>query len=281
MKNFGRKIGLLVADSSNQGLDLSGFRVVFTVEKTAAENPNTAKIDIYNLSQTTASRLVNGELTRIVLQAGYAENYSAIFDGNLISVKQSRSGAETVLSIEAGDGDAAYSYALINESVGAGYDSAHIAERALSPMKENGLTSENTKVLSGGAKYPRGRVLFGAARNYARSVSRTTECQWSIQDGQAIFCKRNAPLSGREAFSLSVSSGLIGSPTTDKDGVEAECCLNPLLRIYDPVEIKSDFVNGFYKIVSVTHSGDTHGNEWKTKIKATSLDKSTNRTGKN
>jgi hypothetical protein len=278
MKNYGRKIGLLIADSNNQALDLSGFRVVFTIEKTAAEKPNTAKIDIYNLSQSTASRLISGELTRIVLQAGYAENYAILFDGNLISTKQTRNGAETVLSIEAGDGDKAYSFALLNESVGSGYDSAQLAERALKPMKENGVTSTNTAAIESGTKYPRGRVLFGAARNYARNIARTTECQWSMQDGQAVFCKRNAVLSGREAFLLNVSSGMIGSPTVDKDGISAACCLNPLLKIYDPLKIESDFVNGVYKIVSVKHSGDTHGNEWKTEVKATAIDQSTKKT---
>jgi hypothetical protein len=280
MKNFGRKLNLLVADKDNQGLDLSGFRVTFEVEKTAAEKPNTAKIEIYNLSQTTASRLINGELTRIVLQAGYEENNAVIFDGNLISTKQIRNGADTVLAIEAGDGDKAYSFALLNETVGAGYDSKELANKAVAPMKQNGVKGATADDVTNDTKYPRGRVLFGAARKYARNVARTTDCQWSVQDGQVVFCKRTATLAGREAFLLRRDTGLVGAPTVDKDGVTVKCCLNPLLRIYDPLKIESEFVTGAYKILTVKHSGDTHGNEWATECKACALDQSTKKTTK-
>ena len=278
MKNFGRKIGLLVADESGKALDLSGFRVLFSVEKTAAEQPNKAHIEITNLSETTASYLLNGDLKRIVLQAGYEDNYGVIFDGNIISASRTIDGTESTTIIDAGDGDNAYSFAIVNKTVASGYTNKDIANALGKSMEDRGVRGVDAQGVDEEIKYPRGRVLFGATRDFARALAKTTECQWSIQDGQVVFCKKTSAREGGLAFLLSPQSGLIGSPVSDKDGVSAISCLNPQLKIYDPLQIKSRFVNGTYKILTVKHSGDTHGNAWQTEVKATSIDQSTNQT---
>ena len=120
MRNYGRKIGLLIAGSSGDAIDLSGFRVVFSVEKTAAEQPNKAKIEIWNLSDTTASMLLTGKMTRIVLQAGYVDNSAVLFDGNIIAAKRIRQGTDVIVSIDAGDGDKSYSFAVVQQSIASG-----------------------------------------------------------------------------------------------------------------------------------------------------------------
>lgn len=278
MKNFGRKIGLLVADESGKALDLSGFRVLFSVEKTAAEQPNKAHIEITNLSETTASYLLNGDLKRIVLQAGYEDNYGVIFDGNIISASRTIEGTESTTIIDAGDGDNAYSFAVVNKTVASGYTNKDIANTLGKSMEDRGVRGVDAQGVDEEIKYPRGRVLFGATRDFARALAKTTDCQWSIQDGQVVFCKKIAPREGGLAFLLSPQSGLIGSPVSDKDGVSAISCLNPQLKIYDPLQIQSRFVNGTYKILTVKHSGDTHGNTWLTEVKATSIDQSTKQT---
>lgn len=152
MINFWRKITLLVGDKDGNGLDLSGFRVSFDVEKTALQDPNTAKIDIYNLSKMTVARIADGDLKRIVLQAGYESHNAVIFDGNIISTSQVRNGADTILSIEAGDGQSGYSYALVNETVGAGYSNNDIAKKSFNAMKERGVKNDDLKAVSNETK---------------------------------------------------------------------------------------------------------------------------------
>lgn len=278
MRNFGRKIGLLVADESGKALDLSGFRVLFSVEKTAAEQPNKAHIEITNLSESTASYLLNGDMKRIVLQAGYEDNYGVIFDGNIISATRTIDGTESTTVIDAGDGDNAYSFAVTNQTISGGYSSKDIANTIASTMSERGTRGIEASGIGDEIKYPRGRTMFGASRDYARMVAKSSQCQWSIQDGQVVFCKQNAAREGVIAFVLTPESGLIGSPVSDKDGVAAIACLNPQLKIYDPLQIESRFVKGTYKILSVKHTGDTHGNTWQTEVKATSIDQSTKQT---
>lgn len=278
MRNYGRKIGLLIAGSSGDALDLSGFRVVFSVEKTAAEQPNKAKIEIWNLSDTTASMLLTGKMTRIVLQAGYVDNSAVLFDGNIIAAKRIRQGTDVIVSIDAGDGDKSYSFAVVQQSIASGYSSADVAKASVTELQAKGARGASVDAIKAETKFPRGRVMFGAARKFAREVAKTTECQWSIQDGQVVFCKVKSATEGAQAFLLSPSSGLVGAPTVDKDGVKAACCLNPQLHIYDPIQIHSEFVDGTYKILTVKHSGDTHGNAWTTEISGTLLDASTSET---
>lgn len=278
MRNFGRKIGLLIADDSGQALDLSGFRVAFSVEKTAAETPNTAKIDIWNLCESTAARILSGSLKRIVLQAGYESNAAVIFDGNVIKSTRARTGADVIVSIEAGDGDRAYTYAVVSESVGSGYTDSDVAKAAASGMVDRGAKGVTATDVESGVRYPRGRVLYGPSRKVAREVAKTTDCQWSIQDGRVTFCKVESAAKGKQAFLLSPTSGLVGAPKVDKDGVTASSCLNPVLRIYDPIMIESEFVKGTYKILTVKHDGDTHASVWTTEITGAAIDVSSSKT---
>lgn len=278
LRNFGRRVGLIIADSSGKALDLSNFRVTFSVDKSAAEQPNTAKIEIYNLSDTTVSQIMEKKLTRIVLQAGYEGNYAVIFDGNIISATHVRNGADFVTSIQAGDGDEAYCYAVVSQSLASGSSQLDVANVAVGKFEEKGTRGAETGGIDAVTKYPRGRVLYASAREVARLVAKTSDCQWSIQDGRVVFCKTQNALPDRIAFYLTPESGLVGSPVIDKDGLTAVCCLNPKLKIYDPLKVDSRYIKGTYKILSVKHDGDTHGNTWTTTVKAAVIDQSVQKT---
>lgn len=280
MKNYGRKIGLILAADDGQALDLSGFRVTFSVEKTAVETPNTAKIEIWNLSESTASRILSGDLKRIVLQAGYEENSAVIFDGNIIKSTRERVGADVIVTIEAGDGDRAYTYAIVSKSIGAGYTDSDVADAAANDMVERGAKGVSAEAVNTDVRYPRGRVLFGPSRKIAREVAKTTDCQWSIQDGRVTFCKVESAAKGKQAFLLSPQSGMEGSPTVDKDGIKVASRLNPVLRIYDPIMLESEFVKGTFKILTVKHEGDTHASVWTTEITGAAIDVSSSQTTK-
>ena len=270
MINFKRNLKLLIADDAGEALDLSGFRVIFKVEKTAQQDPNTAKIQIYNLSKNTASKIYTKELTRIVLQAGYDSNCSVIFDGNTVAISQSRNGTDTILDIEAGDGDQAYTGALISQTLASGYTQTDVFNESVKSMSAKGVRGSDGQAIDNAVQYPRGRTIYATARDNAREVAKYNGANWSIQDGILIADKKDSA-EKESVFLLSPSSGLIGSPSTDKDGINATCCLNSQLKIYEIVEIKSEYINGFYKILTVSHEGDTHGNTWLTKIKAVAI----------
>lgn len=270
-QNFNRQFGIILSDSSGNALDLSGFRVVFSISKNAVEEPNKAHITVYNLADTTSARIGEKDLGRIVLQAGYEGSVGVLFEGNVIQVTRTKQGADVITSIEAGDGDKAYSYAIVSRSLASGYTQSDVVGEAIRAMTGKGATGSDTTAVNSKTKYPRGRVIFQSARTTAREVARAEDCEWSIQDGKVVFCKREGLLGKGEGFLISPATGMIGSPVVDKDGVTVECCLNPGLRIYEQVKIESRFASGVYKILAVEHSGDTHGNTWSTRIRCGSV----------
>lgn len=121
-----RKVSLVVGQNAGDAIDLSDFRVVFSIKRGDRQTPNTAQILIYNLSDNTAKR-IESEFTRVVLQAGYEGNYGIIFDGQIKRARRGRSSpTDTYVAISAADGDSAYQFASLNMTLAAGATAADI-----------------------------------------------------------------------------------------------------------------------------------------------------------
>ena len=267
-----RKCSLIVA-GMDQGLDLSGLRIRFSVKRSDAQTPNAAEIRVYNLAPNTA-RQIRDEFTRVILQAGYEENFGVIFDGDIKQVKFGREGGtDTYVDIAAGDGDAAYNFAVVNTTLAAGARQSDQIRAALAPMAERGVTAGYIDTTDDRA-LPRGKAMFGMSRDYLRRSADTTATTWSIQDRKVQFVKRTGLLPG-QAVALSSATGLVGVPEVTNEGVYIRSLLNPLLVIGGRVQVSgSTDADGIYRILVVEHTGDTHGNEWYSTITGLLVDPS-------
>ena len=287
-----RRCNLIVADAKGNGLDLSNLRIVFKIKKSDAQTPNTAEIRVYNLAKETASK-IRKEFSTVLLQAGYDSNYGTIFAGNIKQVKLGReNGTDSYIDIAAGDGDDAYNFAVVNSTLSAGatqQDQINSAAGSMSvkAVKQGSITGVESN------KLPRGKVMYGMARDYLRQSASATETSWSIQDGKIQFVKLTGLLPS-QAVLLNSKSGLIGTPEQTNDGITVKCLLNPQLKIAGRVKIdqeniaeaqlpdtsKKDTVNkpvaieddGFYRLLTVEHSGDTRGNEWYSNLVCLGID---------
>ncbi len=293
MDEFGRQwlraCSITLADSGGQGLDLAALRVTFTTRKGDAETPNTADIRIYNLSPATANR-IEKEFTRVVLEAGYQSNSGVIFDGSIRQVRRGRDGGtDSWLEIQAADGDQAYNWATVNSTLAAGSapaDRVSECERSFAGKK----TRSGYAADLGNDKLPRGKIMYGAAKQYMRGVTDTTDSSWNFQDGQLNLVKNDAYLPG-EAVVLTHETGLIGTPEQTNEGVSLRCLLNPKLKINGRIKLDNKSVqkarsdvrdsakrapgmdnDGIYRILSVEFSGDTRGNDWHASITCVALD---------
>lgn len=267
-----RKCSLIVA-GMDQGLDLSGLRIRFSVKRSDAQTPNAAEIRVYNPAPNTA-RQIRDEFTRVILQAGYEENFGVIFDGDIKQVKFGREGGtDTYVDIAAGDGDAAYNFAVVNTTLAAGARQSDQIRAALAPMAERGVTAGYIDTTDDRA-LPRGKAMFGMSRDYLRRSADTTATTWSIQDRKVQFVKRTGLLPG-QAVALSSATGLVGVPEVTNEGVYIRSLLNPLLVIGGQVQVSgSTDADGIYRILVVEHTGDTHGNEWYSTITGLLVDPS-------
>ena len=279
-----RKCDLIVSDDAGDGLNLSGLTINFAIKKTDGQTPNTAAIRIYNLNATTLAR-IQKEFTRVTLQAGYESNYGIIFDGN---VKQFSTGRENVtdtfLDIQAADGDAAYNFAVVNATLSAGSKQRDQIEAAARTMRGLGVGSGYVDDATDGQALPRGKVMYGMARDYIRQSAQSSGSSWSIQNGKIQVVKLTGVLPG-QAVALNSKSGLIGTPEQTNDGIKFRCLINPQLQIGGlvhlnekditkakpetaesadgqqkaPAEFQAD---GIYRLISATIAGNTRGNDW-------------------
>lgn len=286
---FIRKIQLKIGDESGEGLDFSGLHIVFSVSKKDSITPNAAQITIYNVAQSTIAR-VQKEFSQVFLSAGYDENFAVIFNGTIKNTTFSReNGTDGALTIVAGDGDVAHNFAVVNKTLSAGATQKDIISTAVDEYSKKGVVSGYTTDIATPA-LPRGKVMFGMARDYLQNGAKNANVSFSVQDGKMQIIDEKGALPN-EVFVLNSGTGLIGSPIQTTDGVQAVCLLNPRLKIGAVVQIaQADIVqsleenvaalasDGYYRVYSLDFTGDTHGNDWYSTFTGVLMDSTSGKT---
>ena len=292
-----RKCTLLVSDKNGDGLDLSQLRIKFLVKRSDTQTPNMAEIRVYNLADETAQR-IQKEFSKVVLQGGYEQNFGVIFQGNVKQVLRGReNGTDTFIDIIAGDGDLSYNFAIVNATLAAGTGQAEQVNAAIGAMTKTGGTTAGNVGEMPANQLPRGKVMYGMARDYLRQTAETTNKTWSIQDGKVQFVPTTSYLPG-EAVVLTSKTGMVGTPTQTNEGILVNCLLNPKLKVGGRVQLNNDSVarlkidlsqpnspanipapltnDGVYYILVIEHQGDNRGTEWYSKLTCLNLDVTAN-----
>ena len=294
-----RKVSLLVF-TGDKTMDLSEFRIRFSVEGADVESPNSCSIRIYNLSPKTI-KSIRGEYSDVVLQAGYeGGNYGVIFRG---SIKQYRIGRENAvdayLDILASDGDIGYNQGVVCSALKAGSTPRQAIEECTAAMAkaQPGMTTDLEQSLRIDKQYVpsiRGQVLFGMARARLRNIATHLDAAWSIQDGRVVLTDNSGYREG-ESVNVNVGTGLVGVPEQTDQGIRFTCLLNSRLRIGNLVKLNNSEIttllhqnpnsapiaynqrtaffnlaplspDGKYRALVIEHEGDTRGDQWHTHV---------------
>lgn len=295
-QQFGRVCTLLVSNKAGGAIDLSNLRIKFAVKRSDTQTPNVADIRVYNIDSNLAA-IIKKEFTKVILQAGYQGNYGVIFKGNIKQVILGRESAtDTFVDIIAGDGDQAYNFAIVNTSIAKGSTSADHLTASLAPMSDQGVGKGFVGPLPGN-KLPRGKVMYGNAKNYIRGIADSTGFGWSIQDEKVNFVKQSTYLPGI-VVTLTSKTGLVGTPNQTNEGVNCKCLLNPFIKIAGRVKIDNASIeqlkinlsvanspanipapltaDGIYYVLVVEHQGDTRGVEWYSNLVMLNIDVTSN-----
>lgn len=291
--NVGR-VCKLVVSTGTEGLDLSEFRINFHIKAADIQTPNMAYIRIYNLAPSTRANIVQ-TCRSVLLQAGYVNNYGGIFQGNIIRFKQGKeSNVDSYLDIITADGDEGYNFGVISQSFAAGSDTLdHVTAIAAQMGINVGQSVKdilNNPMGSTGGIQPRGTVLYGLGKSLLADIARDYNARWSIQNGTLVMVLNTGYLPGT-ALVINSNTGMIGIPEATDNGVQVQIELNPLVKIGGLVQLNQDsisnypnmsagFLNnstlvrgttpfysatvttdGFYRVMSVEHEGDTRGGQ--------------------
>ena len=301
MSQYIRKCGLIVS-GGNDIIDLSELHIKFEVRQDDKESPNNAKMRVYNLSKETQNRVI--ESSRVDLTAGYNDIAGIIFSGDIIQFKIGKENStDTYLEILAADGDIVYNNAVINTSIPSGQNTTQASIAAIA--NSMGLSAT---VVGGhfGGTLPRGKVLWGMAKNSARSIADANKYTWSI-NGQELRFIGVGDYLPNAAVSLNSSTGLIGVPEQTEEGIKLRCLINPLIVSGGLIKLDNTTINqtiqqknftriigqqpydkrtgnqllasiaadGLYRVYVIEHVGDNRGIEWYSEITALTVNEST------
>lgn len=310
-KQWDRQCSLIVGDNSGKALDLSALEVKFAVSSATQQTLKKLECRIYNPSPTTVQK-IRSEFTRVQLSVAYEDQpLKLLFNGLITFIRTGKeNGVDSFLDVEAADSDEGYNWATVSVPLPAGSNSLNDQLQAvLDALRPFGITAgyipdlsklnDNATpgTLASGQWYipgalPRGKVMYGSAKNLLRQIAASANCFWFIDNGALIMFPTNSWIPGGTIV-INTSSGMVGSPVQTFDGLQVRSLLNTnihtgsLIRV-DSADIQAtdfrtdvpqvDFSNGqvfgqralqpgldrsgFYVVYKLVETGDTRADEW-------------------
>lgn len=253
------------ADKVLEVRDFTGLRIQFSVEKTSESNPNTAKISIFNLNESSRG-FCEKKGQALILEVGYAPLdqdilKEIIFQGDTGKVSSARQGSDWVTTFEVGDGEknltnknfnkvfqsSSSLRTMIDEVVG----SLGFAKGPVDGIDDK--TFQSPVVLSGGSKEILDQLVEEAG------------AEWSVQNG-ALQILKPSKATKDEVVVISKESGLINVPIKREEGIEVQCLIQPKLYPGRRIQLISSTFNGIYRVRKANFDGDTNEGDWMAKL---------------
>lgn len=291
-----------------EALDLSDFRTTFHISQAAIGKPCTAEITVYNVSKATCDLIeaptnaaISGHRPRVILEAGYENDYATIFEGDLYWKSTGQdSETETFMRLVAATGDRAQQYAVVNASIPKGATQEQVFDIVAKTLEEKGVHT-GSKPTFMETKLPRGKVLYKMSSDAMQGLADTNRFDWGYTSkGLVAIAKDRIYKKGEEVIVLNSETGMIGRPTLSVEGVDLQCLLQPRIDIGSLIQIDNRSIqrqsydtsymadimantastdafvsaDGLYRVIGREHYGDTRGNDWYTKILAVGVNAS-------
>ncbi len=270
---------------NNEALTIKDNRIKFEITKSIKQQDNSAKIEIFNLSEVTRKKIGVSE-TQIQLFAGYEEAYGDIRvgQGSICQVSTVRDKTDTVTRLILKDG----LLTIKNNPISFSYENdvklidvlQKIAKSAGLILQVSGL---DEKTIRGGY------TIFHSVDYELNQLSDSFNFSWSIQDKVLVVIGNNQTTS-QQVLLLTSQSGLVLNPESvkkisqnlqklkNKGEILSDirlfhvyALLQPQLQINDVIAVESQDLTGKFRVQKMTHIGDTRGNDWYTKMEVKAL----------
>jgi hypothetical protein len=250
----------------------AGLRVTGKVMKSlAAKEPNSCDLQIYNLSPEHRQALTSVARPVVSIVAGYKDDRTSLFYGQTIHVAHERKGGDIVTTISTTDGGDKAAKSRVKLSFGPRTKTGDVL-RAL--VKALGLKVGNVeqvaRQLNAGERanlYVQGVSLQGYAAPELSALCKSAGLEWSIQDGAVQLLGLGAA-SGK--FAVVLTEDLLKrTPSLSPKGiVSARTFIQNDFLPGRQVQIRSEFVNGAFRLEKCEYDFDTHGDAWDVEFEA-------------
>jgi hypothetical protein len=250
-----------VRPEAGVGLVWEGLRIKFEVAYARDRKPPTAKIQIWNLSESSR-KFIQEQGDTVLLQAGYGLTAGGLFDGDIKRSVIEPGWPDVITKIEAGDGERATLESRISLTLGPGRTTR---DQLRELVAATGLRTGVLPDLPDGRQFTGGLTMFGPVRNYLDELADELGADWWVADGQLNMVLQGESLP-ELAFLVTPDTGLIGSPseltkTTSGRvrviGVKWRMLLAHELRPGRICQLESREFSGQYTVEKVKFTGDS------------------------
>ncbi len=231
------------------------FTVEFDVNRNTLASANEATIRVYNLSETVRRRIYKDSFSYNVykvveLKAGYGDNLSTIFKGNIREAHSVREGTNYITTITAQDGGDALISSQINQSYQLGTPKKQIINDVVNSLNNTtlGAIGEFEGTIT------RGMTLSG---NSAETLSDLTDGGFFI-DSEKAYCLNEEECVQGAIPIINSDTGLLGTPLREETKLMIDIIFEPRIRMAQALELNSATeknFNGQYKVISLKHRG--------------------------
>lgn len=261
LSKFGRNYKLNVQTQSGDTLTIElPFTLEFDITRNTLTSANVAQIRVFNLSAKNRAQIRknvnynNPENPRLVqLLAGYGDNLSLLFEGNITLAWSFREGTNFVSQIECFDGGFAFINSMSSQTFPAGVEQASVIDSLVQDLAGSGVKVGAIGSFPG--TLPRGNAYVG---NTCTLLQQLTGGRFYIDNGKANILADNECIAGPVTI-ISPQSGLLDTPVREETYIYFNMLFEPRLLVGQQVTLQSvtadSNINGNYKIVSLKHRG--------------------------
>lgn len=256
MDKYNRNYILLIEKKDSTTLKVTlPFTIEFDIHRNSLSSANVCSIRVYNLSPNNRSQIRKdqfdfGDLRTISLLAGYGDNLSLAFNGNINQAWSVREGNNMITQIESYDGGFAYVNAITNQSYISG-----TPQRSIIDSLANSLPGVSVGAIGNfTGQISRGNSYVGATTDLLRDISGGG---FFIDNGKAHCIKDDECLAGNIPL-INSKSGLLGTPVKEQTYINFDVLFEPSLKVGQLIKLESetaDHFNGTHKVLSLKHRG--------------------------
>lgn len=271
--------------AGDTAIDVSEQRCTFRIEKQWAQQPNMSMLTIYNLSASTENDLIK-TATAISIEAGYENGvFGQIFRGNIVQFYRGEEESVTyTLNVLCMDGDNFLNFGYVAFSLNRGVGQREQVEQIATRGSIQAFVG-NVDAVDASQKLSRGKVLFGASKDYLRDISKSSNAIFDV-DNDFINIRKADSIPDGQAIDLNSETGLIGYPVQTELGVQCKFLINPRAVVGGLIRLNNENIqqrqiqlgqflrplaaDGVYRIIKMIITGDTRGQDWYTSVDAIS-----------
>lgn len=263
MVKLNRNYSILIENEDGSNITIKPpFTIQFNVRRSDFGSVNMCNLRIFNLSPKSRQQIRRDswdtivsdflQIKRITFKAGYGDNLSVTFKGQIQQAWSVREGVDFITEIIAGDGMYGFANSITNREFPEGTSQSAMIGSIMSDLGQYGI--DTGAIGDFGGDINRGASFSGGT---AQILSDVTGSGFFV-DNQVAYALKDSECLDGPSFIISPKSGLLNTPIRETSFVNFEILFEPTLKIGSLIVLQSftdNLFNGTYRVKELNHHG--------------------------